>query len=420
MLNYPMPDNPILDIIISVVLIFAFLSILVSILLEAYNYRRKARSELLKKAILQLLNDKTGINYGYLFYRHFMIEGLRNNASKSIQYISSSMFADALIDVIANQHFHAEEIEVRNENSGMKVFRELPAQTALTQPLSESQPSNTLMARFQLALKTMGPGPLNQLLSSFYEKSNGNYDALKILIENWFNDYMDRVSGWYKMSQRTKLKIAGFIVALALNVDSIHLIRTLSIDPNLRTRLVAKAEQTVDNYQQLSDSLKKDEKALEQILLKASKDSTPLDKAHIQSIYAFFKKHQQVSGISKEHEQRIDSVMDVLSDLNIPIGWSNDVPPLSYFKCYNPNLVTETHLRKQITENRNKGLPQYLNYRNNVDTWTNWFMWALGILISAISLSFGAPFWFDLLTKLVNLRRAGLKPNKSTAKKTNT
>jgi hypothetical protein len=35
----------------------------------------------------------------------------------------------------------------------------------------------------------------------------------------------------------------------------------------------------------------------------------------------------------------------------------------------------------------------------------------LGILITAIGLSFGAPFWFDALNKLVNLRQAGQSPN---------
>ncbi len=34
----------------------------------------------------------------------------------------------------------------------------------------------------------------------------------------------------------------------------------------------------------------------------------------------------------------------------------------------------------------------------------------LGWLITAAAVSLGAPFWFDLLNKLVNLRAAGKKP----------
>jgi hypothetical protein len=34
----------------------------------------------------------------------------------------------------------------------------------------------------------------------------------------------------------------------------------------------------------------------------------------------------------------------------------------------------------------------------------------VGIAITGIALSTGAPFWFDILLKLVNIRRAGGKP----------
>lgn len=40
--------------------------------------------------------------------------------------------------------------------------------------------------------------------------------------------------------------------------------------------------------------------------------------------------------------------------------------------------------------------------------WT--FRKALGILIAALAASLGAPFWFDVLSKFINLRSAGLKP----------
>ncbi len=41
----------------------------------------------------------------------------------------------------------------------------------------------------------------------------------------------------------------------------------------------------------------------------------------------------------------------------------------------------------------------------------NRIVWLLmGWLLSAAALSKGAPFWFDVLGKLVNIRRAGAKP----------
>ena len=46
------------------------------------------------------------------------------------------------------------------------------------------------------------------------------------------------------------------------------------------------------------------------------------------------------------------------------------------------------------------------------DYFKGWgFLLALiGWFIGAAAISMGAPFWFDMLVKLVNVRRAGLKP----------
>lgn len=416
MINYPIPDNAILDIIISVVLIFAFLSILVSILLEAYNSKSKARSETLKNSIHHLINDKTGLNYGYLFYNHFMIEGLKGNKSKSVQYISSGMFADVLIDIIANQHQHSQDVDI-NASSAEKLLKthslRVDGTTEVFRALSQGTTNSSLMLRFQNALELMKPGPLSQHLKTFNEKADGDYTKLKQLIENWYNDYMDRVTGWFKIEQRNKLLIAGFVVAIALNVDSIHLIRTLSFDPNLRTRLVATAETVSDNYNGLSDSLKKDSMALEQLVVKLNSDTTNDTSLRKKTLTAILKVNKDKSGIDEAHQQRVDSVLDVLSDLNIPIGWSNDVPPLSYFDSLNVNKITDCKKIKACAKKRHDGLGQYLNYRNNCFTFLNVLLWLLGITITAYSLSFGAPFWFDLLVKLVNLRRAGKKPQKN-------
>jgi hypothetical protein len=44
--------------------------------------------------------------------------------------------------------------------------------------------------------------------------------------------------------------------------------------------------------------------------------------------------------------------------------------------------------------------------------WLRWHF--IGCFITGVALSLGAPFWFDLLNKLVNLRSAGKKPEPGT------
>jgi hypothetical protein len=52
--------------------------------------------------------------------------------------------------------------------------------------------------------------------------------------------------------------------------------------------------------------------------------------------------------------------------------------------------------------------------------WGSWIWFGItklgGWLATALALSLGAPFWFDLLSKFVNLRGAGVKPSRQDAK----
>jgi len=41
-----------------------------------------------------------------------------------------------------------------------------------------------------------------------------------------------------------------------------------------------------------------------------------------------------------------------------------------------------------------------------------WFLKIMGWLITALAVSLGAPFWFDLLKKIMSIRNSGYIPNK--------
>jgi hypothetical protein len=57
------------------------------------------------------------------------------------------------------------------------------------------------------------------------------------------------------------------------------------------------------------------------------------------------------------------------------------------------------------------GFPIGWEEANRPDDATEWVLTAAGWLITAIAVSFGAAFWFDLLGKVSNLRNAGRKPD---------
>ncbi|HVW78187.1 MAG TPA: hypothetical protein VHB45_11295 [Alloacidobacterium sp.] len=93
--------------------------------------------------------------------------------------------------------------------------------------------------------------------------------------------------------------------------------------------------------------------------------------------------------------------------------------------CTLPDYATA---RKDIQDKLGDQLPLGYTWKEVASYWQNhadleqrgyvgvlghWGYNLAGWLLTAIAVSLGAPFWFDLLNKLVNLRLAGLKPPKA-------
>lgn len=75
---------------------------------------------------------------------------------------------------------------------------------------------------------------------------------------------------------------------------------------------------------------------------------------------------------------------EVLEDISLPIGW------------------TEVNIKQQVGSipSRNAGLPSYLKFARAIPGW----------IISGVAIAMGAPFWFDLISKVTSVRNTGKKP----------
>lgn len=398
-----LPDNSILDILISLTLIYGLLSVLVSILIEWWNHWQKSRAKMLHQSILHLLKDPLNLDYGFLFYSHYTISGLKSTENRPPQYISSSTFADVLIDIIAQQVKKTQVIKTEVVD-GLKT-------STLT---DENLAPVGVMEGFKKGLNQMKNSPFKELLLSFLDKSSGDYTSLKALIEKWYNDYMDRVTGWYKTAQQRKLIVFGFIVAIALNVDSLHLLKVLSLDKEFRNSLVAQAENVVQRYEKDTLMKKITAEKINHLLVEndrinkkdtANKKDTLNNKK--QGDDQLKKVVAMLDSVNKSYYLKTDSVMWTIEQMNIPVGWSENIAPISWKQAScKKNIACNT---KAISS-----LAAYNEERNHPKSCSTIFKYILGICISGISLSFGAPFWFELLVKFVNIRRAGKKPETTT------
>jgi hypothetical protein len=198
-------------------------------------------------------------------------------------------------------------------------------------------------------------------------------------IESWFNDSMDRVSGWYKRKSHAWIWVFGIVVCLMLNADSISLSKRFWNDQALRDAVANEATEYVK--------------------------STPQDKA---------------AGDDKAQLDQAIHRMNLLREHlpGVPLGWcfvdtkKTALQPSQnatvqadglQAKCW-PDLVHPTSSPYQVslagTDPRLVDLGEW-----------SWWLWKiLGIIATVLAISQGAPFWFDLLQKAVNLRLAGNPP----------
>ncbi|MBO9367388.1 MAG: hypothetical protein J7555_01405 [Chloroflexi bacterium] len=241
----------------------------------------------------------------------------------------------------------------------------IPAQrfaAALLKILSEGQPSSGasgLDIREGLRnLRQTSPAVAAVLeqklpnLEASLERGELNLTIWRAELEEWFNDAMDRLSGAYKRCAQLWSLFIGLGLALLFNVDTVAIARQLWREPTLRQVIAQQA---------------------------ASKSDT-----------------DPSTGV-KQVRQYVDM-------LGLPVGWSVRAPAgdeqcgWQLGKPVYPAVWVGGECRLLST------LPR-------MDDLWGWLSKIIGILLSGLAATQGAPFWFDVLQRLVNLRSAGPVPS---------
>jgi hypothetical protein len=235
--------------------------------------------------------------------------------------------------------------------------------------LAESNPKVTLV--------------LNSLITQVEATVKGVESALAKTrkgAEQWFNDTMDRLTGWYKRNRQAWAFCIALIFALFFNVDSIEIATRLWYEPALRKAVVSVAE----SYK----------------LPEEQKTTTPEDD------YATKLKEQ-----TEKAKEAIDRLQDTFVDLRLPIGWTFE---------NNPNFKPDQgHHCKLFPNVANQNEKRGFWYNGECKLLTNppqgwgWLVKSIGVIISAGAAMQGAPFWFDILGKLISVRAAGKKPGEN-------
>jgi hypothetical protein len=331
-------------------IIFSF-SIISYVVQEIIAVNLKFRGNTLKASISKILGGAAG-NLDQKVFQHPQIKMLHKELKTFPGYIPASNFAMAVMD--------------------------LGGQYAAT-------PSGDLLKDFKdgiAQLKTTNPD-VYQLFKNWADNST-NGKELKNNIEKWFNDYMDRVTGWYKKNYNWITRCIAIVLAISFNVDMVRISKTVYSDSVLRSSLVATAGKLVEQ----SDS-----------------------------VTAFFKDgmDQKVTGIKAHYDSilsKIDSGSLVVRD-----SVKNEMNQKIYaeVEAFNAQKVQMARIVfGSIDDKTLIGWPGFVLKLDDLLSgkmgFLDWLFMLMGLAIGAGLISMGAPFWFDMMVKLVNVRMAGVKP----------
>ncbi len=294
--------TPVLEVAIALSFVFFLLSLIVSAGTEVLAWASKKRAKNLKEGVKALLGDHEapGEERGLAdrVLDHPLVKSdVRGSPKHQPSYVSARNFALALVQQLRE-----------SGGTAKKDFN-----------------------RVKNAIETM-QGPAGEQLKALLAGGEQDLAGFQASLETWFDDAMDRVSGWYKRwSQKWMIAIA-ILAAIGLNVSAIRVVERLYSQPAVRAAVVATAEKTAEGSGP-----------------QASDEATP-----------------------KEAGDQVETAYTELHELKLPLFWSQENVPWA--------------------------------------SWKQAGLSALGWLITIAAISLGAPFWFDALKKLSNLRMAGKKP----------
>ncbi len=350
-----MDNLGILDLVIGLFFIFFVFSVICTAIVEGIAQMKDLRSTHLRKWVTDTFAEK----FGKELLSHGLIKGLTQK-SRNADYIPANVFSAALLDLVYAKFRSDKRINKEDQLPPAYDFDRLEAAM-----LSPGNPLPEDMTRY--------------LLQAIEESKNsaGSLMLIKKQLEDWYAEAMERVIGTYKKRARVITFIVAALVTLVTNADTIALCKYLKDNPQTTAKLVAAAEQATRDsvyYKQTIESLK---------IIDSKFAATPTGTKTDSVLQNDIK--ETISKL-KEKEVLINDLYSSLNKIGLPLGWEKSFPPT------------------------------YQGERERVDWaeiwyYTKWgFQKIIGLLLTTLALTLGAPFWFDMINKLVNIRSGGKKP----------
>lgn len=384
--------SDILEIALGLVLVYLLLSLVMTSVQEALQQLMKTRAVVLRNAVTELLqNDPELLTR---FYAHPLVFALH----RGTRTFDASPPAPAGSPPAASSPPGAAAVEA------VPTRYELPSYI----------PRDVFSAALVDLMEEGGTGNvhLRQAYEGLRRFAAGDVKQLRREVENWYDGAMDRASGAYKRHAQLSLFILGLVVAGALNVNSVIIARHLATDPQARqladqmaVRIaregLARPDEDEANAATGGNSRDPAGNGAE-----ATAEAAPADpaanlaggdpaggNAQEPSADSSGSEAQPVAD-QAALEKKVDKADQAWKDFNaqmdqvgLPVGWSD---------------ASIAKIRATLPREKDaKGKAKPAGFWR----WVGAIVTLLfGYVLTAVAITLGAPFWFDLLNRIMVIR----------------
>ncbi len=209
--------------------------------------------------------------------------------------------------------------------------------------------------------------PIRFHLQEWIDRPGATLRSVELEFSKWFEGFEQQVSNWYRQRTHFMLMLISLFLAIGLNIDTVQIVRTLSVDPDVREAMVQKVISAIEANEgqtwpeNLTDSGGVDGAAA----VAVANPSPAADQAQVNTDFS-------------ETLNSTFLLRDELAAGGLPLGWAH----VRWIDC-------------DVT-----GSERFWGFAFSLIGW----------MLSAIAFTLGAPFWFDLLKNLASMRSIGHAP----------
>jgi hypothetical protein len=359
-------NNVAIDVVIGLIFVYLLYSLLATVISEIIATWMGLRARNLKEAVNRMLTSEE-------------VDGLANRLMDSLK-----LMKDPKNPIINNFYAHPEIKQLGSSGifKNPSSFKAESFSKTLLYLLNETgaldkERIDTALRKADLST-ILSPEAARYILF-LWEDSYGDVLMFKTHLEAWFNRSMEQATEWYKRKIQVVLLLLGFCLAWFFNADTFTIIDKLSNDKNARAELVTLATAYASTQTAPAEN---------------GATAADFSTARLDSLEA-------VKMQLKEDISKANTILGLGS-------WPADsafvsLDPQTKKKIYTPLLdpLALTHDQRNATEG------EFISF-SPCQKWVYFFNLLkphfFGFFLTGIAISLGAPFWFDLLNKLIKFR----------------